>query len=306
MKTLKINNETLYEWNLGPSRYLAWPEKGARLMQWDIKLSSNRKRPIIYWPERADLSTPRKIRGGNPILFPFTVFTYHEGEAQKWQPSPGQVLSMPKHGFALDAPFKLVRADAYGFKAQLENPSWYACFYPFKYTFSVEYLFSDYSLDVLLTLSNEDDVAIPWSCGHHFYFEVPWDPQLQRKHYQVNIPAKRCLHRDEKDNPLKPTKPEMPTLLNNPDLIDRTHCQLKSPISTLSTANNEEHINISMSLDGELSKWLSINTWTESPEAPFYCLEPWLSPTNALKHKKGLQYVKPGKSQCFKVTISTL
>lgn len=275
-------------------------------MQWDIHLSGNRKRPVIYWPEQVDLSNPRKIRGGNPILFPFTAYTHYQGEKERWEASPGNIRSMPKHGFAFDAPFKLTEATNDGFKAELQTPENYAQFYPFKYTFIVEYVFYEYALEVLLTLNNEDTVDIPWSCGHHFYFTVPWGEGLKREHYQLNIPARKCFHRDENDKPLKATKPEMPIRLDQAELIDRTHCQLKTPLTTLSTLNEEEHINISMSLDGELAKWLSINTWTETESSPFYCVEPWLSPTNALEHKKGLQYVKPGTSQCFKVNISTL
>ena len=45
-------------------------------------------------------------------------------------------------------------------------------------------------------------------------------------------------------------------------------------------------------------------TWTEKPDSPFYCVEPWMGPPNAPAHKTGLSLVEPGKIQRFVVEVS--
>ncbi|MFX7140315.1 hypothetical protein ABTH88_20525, partial [Acinetobacter baumannii] len=42
------------------------PWAGGRLVRW-----IHRGTDILYWPDNADWSRPAKVRGGNPLLFPF-------------------------------------------------------------------------------------------------------------------------------------------------------------------------------------------------------------------------------------------
>ncbi len=42
------------------------PQAGGRLLSWIIDGEE-----VIHWPENADWSQPARIRGGNPLLFPF-------------------------------------------------------------------------------------------------------------------------------------------------------------------------------------------------------------------------------------------
>jgi galactose mutarotase-like enzyme len=44
-------------------------------------------------------------------------------------------------------------------------------------------------------------------------------------------------------------------------------------------------------------------TWSASPDAPFYCVEPWMGPANAAGHKVGLHLVPPGETGKFVVTV---
>jgi galactose mutarotase-like enzyme len=45
-------------------------------------------------------------------------------------------------------------------------------------------------------------------------------------------------------------------------------------------------------------------TWTLADDSPFYCVEPWMGPANAVENKTGLQWVAPGQSQSFIVDIA--
>jgi D-hexose-6-phosphate mutarotase len=106
-------------WQSGPSTFLAMPEAGARLMNWNVTLGDGSVRDVLHWPELRSLDGFHKVRGGNPILFPFAGRTFDRGEIGHWLDN-GVRRPMPMHGIARQGAFKLTRCDAGGFTAQLQ------------------------------------------------------------------------------------------------------------------------------------------------------------------------------------------
>src|SRR6185436_1975205 len=117
MEKISYLGETIMRWQVGPSTFLALPEKGARLMNWNVSLGDGSVRDVIYWPELATLNEFHRIRGGNPILFPFSARTFDHGDINFWRAPDGVRRPMPQHGFARHTEFKIVRLDARGFAA---------------------------------------------------------------------------------------------------------------------------------------------------------------------------------------------
>ncbi len=62
----QFQHQDIIEITHGASLLRFAPQAGGRLLSWHID-----GQPVIYWPEVADWSHPAKIRGGNPLLFPF-------------------------------------------------------------------------------------------------------------------------------------------------------------------------------------------------------------------------------------------
>src|SRR5690606_41389577 len=89
MEKVSFGGETLLRWRVGHSTFLALPEKGARLMNWNIALGDGSVRDVLYWPEDADLSKIASVRGGNPILFPFNARSYDRGDIHFWRAADG-------------------------------------------------------------------------------------------------------------------------------------------------------------------------------------------------------------------------
>src|SRR5512134_774126 len=103
-------------WQVGPSTFLALPEAGARLMNWNVTLGDGSVQDMLYWPELQTLEGFHKVRGGNPILFPFCGRSFDRGEIGHWLDN-GVRRPMPMHGIARQGAFKLTRCDAGGFTA---------------------------------------------------------------------------------------------------------------------------------------------------------------------------------------------
>lgn len=308
MDIIEHNGAHLHRWTCGPSTFLARPELGARLMNWNIRMSDGSFRDLIHWPEDADFDNFARVRGGNPILFPFSARTFNEGTIGEWKDPEGVVRPMPMHGFSRNGQFEITDTNDSGFTVELKPTEADSKAYPYDYRFTVRYAFEDVSLKVYLKLENLGDKPIPWSAGHHFYFTLPWNEGLSRSDYRFEIPAKQCLTQAS-DGSLQPVAKgwERNNSFGAPENSDRIYTQLKSDTARFGPNSGDEDIAIRLLSDSETqSPWNSIVIWTEKPNSPFYCVEPWMGPPNGPEHGKGLHTVNGGESATFGVEVALL
>lgn len=305
METIHINGHSVKKWQVGASTFLACPEAGARLMNWFITMPDGQFRDILYWPENADMDNIARVRGGNPILFPFAGRTYCKGEIGCWKDPEGQKRPMAMHGYARQGHFETDAVHEKGFLARFVPSAEAAEAYPFRYTFTVAYRFEELELHVDLELHNTDSRPIPWAPGHHFYFNLPWHRSLSRGDYRLLAPAKKMLRAQNSDGTLTPVKdiPE-PLDFNDPLAVDLIRAALKSREVGFGPKGGEEDITLTIDNKEPPAPWTTLVTWTETDDSPFYCVEPWTAPPNAAEHGKGLRWVDPGKRDVFSVTVS--
>jgi len=304
MECIPYLGQTIRKWQVGSSTFLALPEKGARLMNWNITLGDGTVRDIIYWPEVSSLDNFHKIRGGNPILFPFCGRTYDRGELNFWKAEDAVRRPMPMHGFARQGAFRITRMDEGGFSAQLVPDDEAKAAYPYDYEFTVSYRFEPAGLYVELELMNRGSTAIPWSAGHHFYFTVPWNSGLTRRDYEFAVPATKTLRHNESgrlvDGPrLAPAEP-----LDNPALLDTIHTGLRGHAFSLTEKASGQRLQFNTGFTNTTARDAAVVTWTQEAKSPFYCVEPWMGPPNSPENKAGLHLIGPGQTQKFLVEVT--
>jgi galactose mutarotase-like enzyme len=300
MQEIDYLGEKVIKWQRGASTFLAWPQGGARLMNWHLHYGDGSIRDIIHWPDSLeDLKNVAAVRGGNPILFPFCGRSFDQGEMGFWRTPEGERLPMPIHGFAKSGKFELLNLNQNGFSARLLPIAEDQKGYPYRYEFTVSYRFEELALYVELRLHNLDTVPIPWSAGHHFYFTLPSRDGASRADYGVFIPAKEA-YRHANDGSLVPVA-DFPQedRFDSAGLRDRIHTRLKSNRITFGPTDGEEQIEIRVGTDEKPDPGTTVVTWTETDTSPFYCVEPWMGPPNSPAHKSGLHFVPPGRSQSF-------
>ncbi|MCC6415308.1 MAG: aldose epimerase [Opitutaceae bacterium] len=303
MEKVSFGGETLLRWRVGRSTFLALPEKGARLMNWNLTLGDGSVRDVLYWPEAADMAHFTHVRGGNPILFPFNARTYDRGDIHFWRAPDGVRRPMPMHGIARQGRFELTRTDPTGFTALfVPNDEARAC-YPYDYEFTVRYRFEPLGLICELSLLNLGEQPLPWSAGHHFYFTLPWAEGRQRSDYAIRIPASKCF-RHAADGSLVPgpVLREIETFAN-PDLSDAIHTGLRDNTVVFGEAGQAGDVVVTINTEKKPDADATFVTWSESATAPYYCVEPWMGPPNAPEHKRGLHWVAPGQSETFSVAV---
>ena len=92
-----------------------------------------------------------------------------------------------------------------------------------------------------------------------------------------------------------------PQTLEDPELINCIFYQLAQPKVQISLLNGEETLRVSEVGGAEVGSRLTFVTWTQ-PNAPYFCLEPWMSPPNAPENKT-VRMVAPAARDEFTIEI---
>lgn len=302
MERIDYHGRELLRWTAGPSTFLALPEAGARLMNWHVTLGDGSVRDVLHWPEGAALEDIARIRGGNPILFPFCARTFDRGELGWWT-WEGVRRPMPMHGYARQGRFRLTRADPGGFAAQFVPDDAARAGYPFDYEFTVDYRFEPVGFYVELALRNLGAAPLPWSAGHHFYFTVPWSEGRTRADYTLRLAAREAWRQTADGSLAAQPAPPAQAHLGQPELVDRIHTALCEPVVSLTERGTGARLELSLGTGGPPAPEIAMVTWSESETAPFYCIEPWMGAPNSPSHRHGLHLVEPGRTQRFVVEV---
>lgn len=271
----------------GDARALVSPEAGGRLLLWEF--AGHR---LIHWPEPADWSNPAKIRGGNPILFPFIARHYVDGVINQWRDGGGIVRDMPMHGFARNAAFTLLDGSGPASVVMELGPTpqtheWY----PFDFRFRVIYELGPRQLVVRFETENRGHIPLPYYAGHHFYFALP---EAERAHWTLQLPAVEQARQTELGAIETKGTSIRSFLLNDPSLQDTFHILRGKENPQLLHTDGRT---IEFALDPAGVPWHTVTTWTEKPDSPFYCVEPWLGLPNAIDHGRGLRRIAPGATE---------
>ena len=304
MQKLSYQGQTLTRWRVGNSTFLALPEKGARLMSWNITLGDGSVRDVLHWPENANLGAIAKVRGGNPILFPFSARCFDRGDVAFWRAADGVRRPMPMHGFARQGAFKVTHLDKHGFTAQLMPDAEAQASYSFDYTFTVTYRFEPLGLSCEFALTNHGREPLPWSAGHHFYFTLPWNEDTTRKDYVIRIPAAKRLKQDATGALIAGPQLQAEESIANAALIDTLHTALRSNEVVFGEKDQPGGVTVRIGTEKVPPPDATMVTWTLAEDSPFYCVEPWMGPPNAPEHTVGLHHVRPGETQKFAVSVS--
>ncbi len=303
MEKVPYFGQTLRRWRVGPSTFLALPEKGARLMNWSLTLGDGSVRDVIHWPEIASLESMAQVRGGNPILFPFCARTFDRGDIHFWLDPAGVRRPMPMHGVARQGNFELVSIDARGFAARFAPGEDARAAYPYDYEFTVTYRFEAIGLVCEFALSNLGPEALPWSAGQLFYFTVPWSPEGPRAGPLIRLLAGTRLRPDPAGR-LVPGPELGPTeSLGNPALLDTIHTDLRSGEAVFGEQGRPGDVVVRIGAERTPPPASAFVTWTLAEDSPYFCVEPWMGPPNAPETKLGLHFVPPGEVRTFTISV---
>ncbi len=284
-----FQNQPIHLLTQGASAVRIAPQAGGRLLDWRVN-----GREVVHWPADADWSNPTKIRGGNPILFPFLGRHFVDGAIGRWRDAAGTVRDLPMHGFARDLPFTVVEeSDPDSLRMRLEDNEQTRAGYPFAFRFEVAYRLRGDALEAEFATTNTGKDPLPYYAGHHFYFALD---HRDRARWTIDLPFARTGTQAPDGSIVMGNPPEASATLDRPELIDRLHIAPTASRFALSDQRDGARIEFDLT-PRETVPWYAVTTWTQKPESDFYCVEPWLGLPNAIGHGLGLRWVAPGTTE---------
>jgi galactose mutarotase-like enzyme len=290
IRPLHFQNQPVYELTDGTTRALVSAEHGARLLRWEID-----GREIVTWPEDADWSKLLKVRGGNPVLFPFIARHFVDGKNELWKDAAGTVRSMPQHGFSRDTPFEVIEAEgSETLRLRLRDSAATQPLYPFAFQFDVFIcLLPGAKLEIAFETTNTGTAPLPYYAGHHFYFELPHG---ERGDWVLHLPCAAWGGQSPEGAVVREPAMHDDLHLDNPAIIDRYQIAPRERLVTMSNVRSGRALSFDLE-PGDSVPWYAVTTWTQAPESDFFCVEPWLGLPNAIHHGEGLRHVAPGATE---------
>lgn len=265
------------------------PEHGGRLLSWHVN-----GQQIIHWPDTADWSNPRKIRGGNPLLFPFIARHMVDGEPGWWIDETGSRREMPVHGFAHSLPFTYaVSGDHAEITMTLQDNQQTLRYFPYPFRLEVGYRLLGNALEVTLSTWNPGQRPLPYYPGHHFYFSLP---KAMRSASTIHLPptVRQWFRPDGEISAPEPG--QMHYQLSDPLIQDCFHVLQSQQDVRISTPALGREITMTLAVPGSIP-WHAVTTWSEKPDDDYYCVEPWTGLPNAIHHHQGLRWLQPGQQE---------
>jgi len=284
-----FQNQPVVELADHDSRLLVSAEHGARILRWE-----RNGREIIRWPADADWTRILKVRGGNPVLFPFIARHFVDGKNELWKDAAGVVRPMPQHGFARDAKFQVVEQTDTTVRMRLTDDEATRVFYPFAFQFDVVLVLHPGSrLEIRFETTNKDTNPLPYYAGHHFYLAIP---HTERAQWVVQLPCESWTRQNPDGSMVHRPSVSAELRLDDPGIIDQLNTKPLTDHVALVNASAGRRLVFELPHDGT-APWYAVTTWTEKPDSDFYCVEPWLGLPNAIHHGEGLRHIAPSATE---------
>jgi aldose 1-epimerase len=288
--TVLFQNQPVRELRDGENRVLVSPEHGARVLRWE-----RGGREVIRWPEDADWTKILKVRGGDPVLFPFVARHFVDGVNERWRDAAGVVRAMPQHGFARDAAFDVIEHTETTLRMRLTDSAATRDLYPFAFQFDVVVILHPGSrLELRFETSNRGPAPLPYYAGHHFYLALP---QAERADWTLHLPCAAWGRQAPDGSIVREAAGDADLCLNDGALVDRFQIEPSTDRVLLENQSAGRRLVLELPTTGSLAPWYAVTTWTEKPDSDFYCVEPWLGLPNAIHHGEGLRHVAPGSTE---------
>jgi len=237
----------------------------------------------------------------SPVLFPIVGalkddLLLHEGVG----------YTMPKHGFARDQRFTLVRLSRQACVFQLTDSEATREAYPFAFQLRISYQIQGATLQVRYAVLNPAKTPLPFSLGAHPAFRWPLSPDLKREAHTLEFQKEEpgpvrglskagLLLAEPVPSPLKGRNLALSDALFEGDAVIFEHPQ--SHAVRYSAPGGPQ---LEMVWEG----FSHLALWSK-PGAGFLCIEPWqghASPENwdgEFSAKPGIHILAPGATASF-------
>jgi galactose mutarotase-like enzyme len=260
-QVLKLQDAT------GQSQLTVYPERGGIITSWQVQ-----GQEMFYLDTERFTDPSLSVRGGNPILFPICGNLPADSYTHA-----GQTYRLKQHGFARSLPWRILAQTSDQVTLGLSSQPATLEHYPFEFRLEFTYRLLADTLEIISVVVNTGSQTLPFSLGFHPYFLANNKSQLK-----FQLPAQQ-MQPNGATAPLAFTgefdwqQPEIDVALR--------------PLTDIRAAVQQPERTLMFSYD---SVFTTLVFWTLQ-DKPFYCLEPWSAPRNALNTGEDLLHVPAGE-----------
>lgn len=274
------------------ARAIIAPGRGGWLLGYARLFAGRSWEEALYWsPEVVD-RYPKDMYAGNPILFPL-VSKNRVGDREHAYRWGDRIYDLPQHGFARRKPWQVVRQGPEVLEMELTDDEDTRAHYPFPFRCRLTYRLEEGRLHWHQRVENPGPGPLPFSAGFHPYIFIPLTHDGRRVESRVHLPGCRAIVPPGLGEATQETgQPPRVLGVNDPFTgtlfftdLDRREVALTDPLRRLVVRLNWE--------GAPAYRYLAL--WTRSPEAPFFCIEPWTALPNAFTTKDDLIILEPGE-----------
>lgn len=258
------------------------PDRGGIVTRWAVG-----DRELLYLDRERYADPALSVRGGIPILFPICGNL----PDNRYQLPTGETGELKQHGFARDLPWLLAGydlRDAASITLTLDATPETLAVYPFKFRLEFTYRLRGQQLEIIQNHQNWGDRPMPFSTGLHPYFTV-----ADKGAIALQIPATEYF-----DQKTQETAAYTGSLDFDRDELDLRFGEISQ--NKAAVTDRTHHSTLELSFD---ESYGTLVFWTLK-DKPFYCLEPWSAPRNALNTGDRLLWLDPGQTHTSTVTLT--
>jgi galactose mutarotase-like enzyme len=251
------------------SRLEVVPERGGIITSWQVQ-----GQEMLYLDTERFTRPDLTVRGGVPILFP--ICGNLPNSTYTWE---GQQYTLKQHGFARDLAWEVtdrITQDLAGITLELTSNDQTRALYPFEFQVVFTYKLCGNQLEIHQAYTNHSPQPMPFSTGLHPYFVAPDKSELAFEIAATDFTDQRTQITHAFDGGFD----------FQADEIDVAFRQVSVPAATVITPTYR----LALEYDPVYS---TLVFWTLK-DKPFYCLEPWTAPRNALNSGDHLLQLDPG------------
>lgn len=247
-------------------------------------------------------------KGRAPILFPI-VGTLNGGHF-RWQ---GQRFALPRHGFARERRFQVIRSDAHAALLRQTGDAATHAKYPFSFVLEVAFHLDGGRLTTIASVINSGDFALPASLGFHpaLRWPLPQGSARGEHHLEFEHDEPAPMRRLDARGLLTPIPHPTPVQGRRLLLDDALFVDDVMIFDRFTSRSLVYGSNAGLRIRVEFPDATHLGLWTR-PGAGFICIEPWRGVADpagfagGFGDKPGVFMVEPGGSQELTMTIELL
>jgi galactose mutarotase-like enzyme len=249
---------------------------------------------------------PSVWKGRAPVLFP--IVGALNGGHYCWR---GLRYALPRHGFARDRKFDLVRSDAHAALLRLVDDGATHTRYPFSFELDVQFSLHGNQLTTTASVCNTGEFALPASLGLHPALRWPLQQGVARADHYLEFAQDESapIRRLNADGLLTPALHPTPVRGRRLQLDDSLFVDDVVIFDQLTSRSVTYGAGTGPRITVEFPDATYLGLWTK-PGAGFICIEPWrgvadpVGYSGELGAKPGIFMVQPGSSERLTMVIA--